>query len=134
MRPETRGRRRDRAYRPDGCDGRDRCDGHRRTGRDRAHGSHRRNRLERHGHRGRAVDNANSVTAVCAVGSHAVGGGGSAAGIQVTGGNASNLQATFPSDASGNPAATGTTNPRGWTSAFFQANANNTAWAICVPN
>ena len=77
---------------------------------------------------------ANSVTAACATGSHAVGGGGSAAGIQTTGGNASNLQATFPSDASGVPAASGTTDPQAWTSAFFQSNASNTTWALCVPN
>jgi hypothetical protein len=48
-----------------------------------------------------------ALTAVCAAGSHVVGGGGSAVGVVLTGGNASNLQSTYPSDAVGTPAAAG---------------------------
>jgi hypothetical protein len=78
--------------------------------------------------------NTTAVTAVCAAGSHAVGGGGTAAGITITGGNASNMQGTFPSDAAGNLAATGTTNPPAWTSVYFKADPSNTATALCAPN
>jgi hypothetical protein len=81
-----------------------------------------------------ASANATRATAVCAPGSHVVGGGGSAIGVAVTGGNASNLQSSYPSDASGVSATAGTTNPPAWTANFFQSNASNTAWALCVPN
>ena len=76
----------------------------------------------------------NRLTAVCAAGSHVVGGGGSAVGIIVTGGNASNLQASFPSSADGTAATAGEINPPAWTATYFQANASNAAWALCVPN
>ena len=81
------------------------------------------------------MGNSRTVVALCAAGSHVVGGGGSAIGIILQGGgNASNLQSTFPSDATGNPAQGGTTNPTAWTASFFQTDPNNHAWALCVPN
>ena len=81
-----------------------------------------------------ATANATTATAVCAAASHVVGGGGSALGVSLFGGNASNLQSTFPSDAAGNAAAGGSTNPPAWTAKFFQSNPTNTVWALCVPN
>ena len=74
------------------------------------------------------------VTAVCAAGSHVVGGGGSAIAIVTTGGNASNLQSSYPSDAAGTVATVGSTNPPAWTARFFAANPGNQVWGLCVPD
>ena len=74
------------------------------------------------------------MTAVCAAGSHVVGGGGTSIAVVTTGGNASNLQASYPSTTDGAVATNGSTNPPAWTARFFQANPSNGAWALCVPN
>ena len=79
-------------------------------------------------------DDSTVVIAVCAAGSHVVGGGGTSIGIVTTGGNASNLQASYPSDDVGTAASNGSINPPAWTARFFQANPNNGAWALCVPD
>jgi hypothetical protein len=73
--------------------------------------------------------NANNVqvTATCAAGQHAVGGGGFS-----TGGQNIDLTASFPSNSTGTPTASGT-NPTSWTARFASATGSNTAYVLCTP-
>ena len=47
---------------------------------------------------------------------------------------AANFQGSYPSDAAGNPVATGSTNPRYWTATFLAPDPGNQVFALCVPN
>ena len=65
------------------------------------------------------------VTVDCGATSHAISGGSA---------NSSAETKDFPSDSGGNVVATGTTNPRFWTTEFTNSNSGNRAFAVCVPN
>ena len=78
-----------------------------------------------------AGGSATKVTADCGVGHHALGGGGSSAGIE-------QLTRTYPSDSVGDPAANNSTNPRYWSAMWTSTNSGfptqRSAYAICAPD
>jgi hypothetical protein len=66
-----------------------------------------------------------TVTANCATGNHAIGGGASSSQQTVMG--------SYPSLSNGNAVTTGS-NPTSWTVRFNAAQGSNTAYVLCVPN
>jgi hypothetical protein len=66
--------------------------------------------------------NSTTVTATCATGKIAVGGGGSSA--------SKDLQQSFPSSSAGAPVAAGTASS--WTVIFDAATGSNTAYVVCA--